>query len=445
MIPLAKNNLQNSFFPLDPNLQQFATERQWEILLAWEKLGTAEKAAIAVGINSRNVHAAKAKVVRAAALKNYIPSYGKVGIAPDGLTSNGISALRDADGEVIQAWDKLKPGGTPLDEALQPTDFMKMKRLSTMTTPDGVKVQWAQYAADMQARETLWRTFGETLASKIEPVQPVEIPRDWHTDELMACFPVGDHHMGMLAWDKETGEDYDVKIASRLLDDAVAHLIDGSRMCGTAFLVVLGDFVHYDGMNAVTPTSHNMLDSDTRPQKMIRMASESLIRTVDQLRAAYPKVRVVMEIGNHDLTSAIWMMNMLDLYYHDEPRVEVDISPKHFHYYKFGKCLIGTHHGHGPKLRELPGIMAFDCPVWWGETEHRVFWTGHYHNMERDAKDHVGCEVEQFRVLATQDAWATQKGYRSKRDMKCIVMHKEFGEIERRTVTPGMIQYGKAS
>jgi hypothetical protein len=42
-------------------------------------------------------------------------------------------------------------------------------------------------------------------------------------------------------------------------------------------------------------------------------------------------------------------------------------------------------------------------------------------------------------VLAAKDAWHSEKGYRSKRDMKAIVLHREYGEVARHTFNPDMI------
>jgi hypothetical protein len=39
--------------------------------------------------------------------------------------------------------------------------------------------------------------------------------------------------------------------------------------------------------------------------------------------------------------------------------------------------------------------------------------------------------VEYFRTLAARDAWHAGQGYRSGRDMQCIIHHREFGEIGR--------------
>jgi len=151
---------------------------------------------------------------------------------------------------------------------------------------------------------------------------------------------------------------------------------------------------------------------------------------------------VIVEIGNHDLSSSIFLMECLWNTYEKEIRVTIDTSPMHFHYFRFGQVLIGTHHGHGVAMDKLPLIMATDRKEDWGETTHRYWWTGHKHTRKTmvgvGAQDFSGCTVEQFRVLAATDAWASQKGYRAIRGMTSIILHKKYGEVARQNVNPEM-------
>ena len=48
--------------------------------------------------------------------------------------------------------------------------------------------------------------------------------------------------------------------------------------------------------------------------------------------------------------------------------------------------------------------------------------------------------VETFRTLAGKDAWHAATGYRSKQDMRCILLHKDFWVVSRNTVSLSMIQ-----
>ena len=252
----------------------------------------------------------------------------------------------------------------------------------------------------------------------------------------MACYPIGDHHLGMLSWNQETGADYDLKIGEELLVSAANYLIEKSGDAKDALVLFLGDFMHYDSFKPVTPTSGNLLDADSRFPKMVRAAIRSMRYFIERAAEVHNNVHVVVEIGNHDLSSSIFLMEALKNIYENDPRITVDTSPKHFHYFRYGNNLIGTHHGHGrhAKLADLPLIMATDKAADWGETTFHYWFTGHVHHDQ--VKDFPGCRVESVRVLAAEHAWAAQHGYRSKRDMKAIIFDKEFGEVARHTINP---------
>jgi hypothetical protein len=94
--------------------------------------------------------------------------------------------------------------------------------------------------------------------------------------------------------------------------------------------------------------------------------------------------------------------------------------------------LIGTTHGDTCKFPKLAGVMAADKPKAWGRTKHRYWYTGHFHSSK--VEEYPGVLCEQFRTLAAKDAYTAGAGYRSGRDMRVIVLHKEFGETERHRV-----------
>ena len=126
------------------------------------------------------------------------------------------------------------------------------------------------------------------------------------------------------------------------------------------------------------------------------------------------------------------------LFRSNDNRVDVPVDPCMFSYMRFGKCLFASTHGHGPKLAELPMIMASDRPEDWGKTEHRFWFVGHFHHKQK-IQDMTGCTVEIFRTLAASDAWHHGKGYRSKSDMQCVTFHKDHGEAFRTTCSLSMI------
>ena len=334
---------------------------------------------------------------------------------------------------------KISPPVAKSALGIEPNYGFNMKGVSTLYDENGnIKLEWVKVNAEKEQLEEAFREAVEGLKEEIPRETKVKPPKSTN-DTLMACYPVGDHHMGMLSWHEETGDDYDLKISEDLLNGAISHLVKAIQPCEKAAVVFLGDFMHYDSYAPLTPASKNLLDADSRYPKMVRVAVRSMRNAIDVARRQHKNVHVIVEPGNHDPSSSIFLMEILSALYEKEPRVYVDTTPRRFHYFRFGKNLVGTHHGDKKiKMSDLPLIMATDNPEDWGKTKYRYCWTGHVHHDQ--VKDYQGCKVESMRVLPPTDAYGAESGYRSMRDMKAIVLHKEFGEVARYTVNPDMIK-----
>jgi hypothetical protein len=309
-----------------------------------------------------------------------------------------------------------------------------VKGTSTLYGGDGaVKQQWVK--TDVRREELLdsIREACEELASEyVKGKAKKSKPPKHSDDDLLVVYPMGDPHIGMYAWAEETGEDFDLSIAAADIDAAVSELTRAAPAASTAVVVNLGDFFHADDQRNVTPRGQNQLDVDTRYAKVIRTGVRVLVAVIDKALGRHQSVIVRNESGNHDPHSSLWLSIVLDAYYRNDPRVEVVLSPAPFWYWRHGKTLLGTTHGHGPKPKDLPGIMASDRPEDWGATQHRTWIHGHIHTTTRH--EYPGCVVESFRTLAGKDFWHTQQGYRAGRDMHAIVYHAEDGEIARHRV-----------
>lgn len=357
-------------------------------------------------------------------------------VVPAGFVVASASARYDAEGEIEGYGVQAKSEGADPAELAQVPDPKKITRTTTLYDRSGGAVlQWVQEKPEDKAREALWREFAAALADDL-PKAAAEAAPAYVDEDILVAYPVGDHHIGMLSWEDETGASYDLRIAESLAVQAIDHLVGVAPPGGVALLPILGDWVHYDSTVPETPTNKNHLDADGRYQKMIRVAIRTARYLVRACLRKHAQVHVIVETGNHDPYTSKALAEFLAILYEDEPRVSVDTKPGCFHYYQFGKVLIGTHHGDGAKMADLPLIMANDMREAWGSSVHRYWWTGHVHHLQ--AKDFTGCLVESFRVLPPGDAWHVSKGYRALRDMKSIILHREHGEVARNTVNPSM-------
>lgn len=363
----------------------------------------------------------------------------KVEIRKPPLVLKGQSILYDKDGNQSGRWDKSKLQGREPEDVTQLPDPKKIVKLSTLYDQEGrVSQQWISEKPDDIEREKLWLAFAQGLAADLPRAEPVAAPEFSHADRL-ACYPVGDHHTGMMAWPAETGGDaYDLKIAEQIIREAALRLIGTCPPCKQAVLGFLGDFFHYDSYAAVTPAHKNLLDADGRYPKMVEVGIRIIRHLITAALERHEHVTVIFKGGNHDPSTSACIRIFLACLYENEPRVTIDTSPMDYSYFEFGKVLLGFHHGDKAKAAQLPGIMAHDRPEEWGRTEFRLWLTGHLHKEARS--EFPGCSVETIPVLAPLDAYAAGAGYRSKQQMKAIVFHREHGEVERHTVNPGMFE-----
>ena len=385
---------------IDDGLRPFATDKQWEYYLAACQLGSHVAAGKQFDVDRSAIGRAIQAIKKKAAAAGYSPDHDMTHTAPAGFNVKGTSTLYDHEGNA--------------------------------------KLQWVKTSIDKEQQEELFREAMEAFKEDLPKYKPVKPPKRVN-DDLLACYPVGDHHFGMLSWAEETGADYDISIGEKLLTGAMDHLVETAPKAADALIVLLGDFLHYDSMEAVTPQNRNQLDSDTRYQRMVRAAIRSVRYLIKRALQKHDSVRLIVEIGNHDLVGSVWLMESFSSVYENEPRVSVDVSPQNIHYYSFGRCLVTT--THGDKLKkpaDIPLIIATDEPDKWAAASFRFIWTGHIHHDF--AKDFHGCKWESFRILPPPDAYAAQHGYRSGRDMKCITLHKEFGEVARHIVNPAMLE-----
>jgi hypothetical protein len=302
---------------------------------------------------------------------------------------------------------------------------------------NGQKVQeWIRTDVDKQDAETKMKVVIEALRDLI-PIRDYVIEEpEAYSEDLMACIPIGDPHLGMYAWAEECGEDFDCEIAEQRTIEAVDRVVEAMPACGVCRIEELGDMFHSDTEDATTRRSGNHLDVDGRWGRVVKIALRMMTHCIDRCLEKHALVEVVCVKGNHDDQTAYCMAMMLDMYYRNDPRVDIDTRYTTYHFKEFGKVLLGENHGI-IKPAALHEVMTCDMAEAWGRTKFRYWHVGHIHHHR--VIEVGGCTVEAFRSLKSKDAYETERGYRSGQDLCGIVYHKEYGEIERHTVNVAML------
>jgi len=382
------------------DLYQFCTVRQLEVLQAIEKHGSSRKAAAAIGVTKTSINEAVLAVKRKAALQGHSPQHDMTHTVPDGFKVKGVSTYYNDDGKV--------------------------------------KGQWVKSTADDERRAEIQKAAIEAMCADVPKLSACEAPLRT-LGHLCNVYTLTDSHVGMLAWGRETQSgDWDLDIAEKVLTGCFNAMVTASPNAGTCVVAQLGDWMHYDGLAAVTPTNNHPLDADGRFSKMVGVAIRILRRVVDMALVKHESVIVLLAEGNHDQASSVWLRALFRALYENEPRITVIDSELPYYTHQHGQTMLGWHHGHLSKNDQLPILFAAQFPQVWGNTTKRYIHTGHRHHTEE--KEHSGVTVIQHPTLAARDAYAARGGWVAGRQVTSITYSDKHGQVARNTVTPEMLE-----
>lgn len=383
---------------IDLVLKDWATDRQIEYIDFINQHKNISACAAHFGVTRGTIQNSIKCLKYKAAKQGYSPAHDMVHVVPDLYKVKGVSTYYNNKGERAGQWVK-----STLDET--------KAQAAILATIDGMKYE-------------------------IPRELPVLSPTDYK-EQLINLITLTDSHVGMLATHLEGGADWDIKIAEHTLTSCFEQMVLGAPMAKVCFVNQLGDWLHSDSMLAMTPTSHHVLDVDTRFFKIVQTAIRILRCVIRLALSRHQKVVVLLAECNHDMTSSIWLRAMFKALYENEPRVQIIDSELPYYAYQHGKTMLAFHHGHLQKNNNLPLLFASQFPVMWGETSKRYAHTGHRHHV--DEKEHSGMTVTQHATLAARDAYAARGGWIAERQAQCITYHNEYGQVARNIVTPEMV------
>lgn len=350
---------------------------------------------------------------------------------PEGQQMRGLSTRVDGEGKTDQQWIKTERASGEMFVA--PPDYL-LKGISVMTDAAGQqRVKWQKLDMDAVKRQSAQEAAFQAMCEKLEPLPEIIGPSLSDTD-LLTVYTLTDCHIGMLAWDKETGSDWDLTIAERCLVGTLTRMIDAAPPSREGLVNELGDFEHFDSMKPVTPEHGHILDADSRFQKMVMVSTRILRRVIEHALTKHEIVHVQIKEGNHDPSASVWKRIMFHMLYANNPRVKIDMSPNPYTVHEHGKTLLGFYHGHLARLESLGELFAAQFREQWGRCPYVYIHTGHKHHVKEEERK--GCVLVQHPTLAAPDAYAARGGWISKRQATSMTYHRETGEFARGIFIP---------
>lgn len=294
-------------------------------------------------------------------------------------------------------------------------------------TSAGVVMQWVRENVSLKKQYEKATQLLDSLAKQVKPLPPIPYTLQPSSD-MLTVIPIGDPHIGLQCWSKECGVDWDLKIAERVNRKVFARLLSQLPDTEECILINTGDLFHADNIQGESSRSGHKFDLDGRHGKWIDTAGIILQMWVDACLRKYKKVHFVNVPGNHDDILGRFVGTYIDGVYRNNSRLTIQKGDNPFQYVHRNKVLLGFAHGHTCKLSSLPGKMADDMAVLWGQTTFREWITGHvHHNSWQQFKEHPGASVRTVGIIPPKDVWAHGSGYGAGRGIQAFLYDTEVG------------------
>lgn len=317
-------------------------------------------------------------------------------------------------------------------------DGQKLRKTSILYNQKGEEVmKWIKTNADLDRQLAIVKEAVAAANKELIPAKPVKKPNGTNND-LCSVYVVTDYHIGQMSYGQESGEDWNTEKSVRFLVDWFEASIDAAPDSKQAILYQGGDFLHFDSIMPVTPTSGHILDTDARYSLIVNVAIQALCNIIDKLLRKHEKVHIIMAEGNHDISSSIWLRALFSEKFKNEKRITVETASAPYYAFEWGLTSLFFHHGHKRKLSEISKVFASLFREIFGRTKYSYAHMGHYHHV--DVKEDNLMIVEQHPSLAPADAHSARGGYSSNRGANVISYHRNYGEVSRYTVRPEMIK-----
>ena len=250
-------------------------------------------------------------------------------------------------------------------------------------------------------------------------------------DTHLLVIDIADLHIGKLATAFETGEDYNCQIAVKRAKDGLQGILNKAKgfYIDKVLFVAGNDILHTDNTRRTT-TGGTPQDTDGMWYDNFIMAKNLYIELLEKL-LSFAEVEVVYNPSNHDLTHGFFLMQLIEAHFANST-INFNVNLLHRKAFKYGNNLIGTTHGDGAKIENLPLLLATEFPVLWSETKHRYIYSHHVHH--KISKDMIGVTFETLRSPSGSDSWHHKNGYTGvPKAVEGYIHHKEFGQIARLT------------
>ena len=312
-----------------------------------------------------------------------------------------------------------------------------------------------------QSNEVSWEQVRANLIKdmdKYAPKYPV-IKRQKHKEPKLFVVDASDPHFGKYSGIEETGESYNLKVASERYQKGIEGLINKvqNEKIEKILFISGNDRNHIDNPHNTT-TSGTRQDTDGMWFEHFNAAKKAEINALNTL-LTIADVHYVHCPSNHDYFSGFLFADIMASWFRNNKNITFDVSTAHRKYVQYGLNLIGMSHGDGAKEADLPDLMKSEARQSWGQVKYGYWYLHHVHHKDKKArlgsqkiqieKDKIGVSVlhtnleidmefhthiEYLRSISGTDSWHHRNGYQHVFKAMEAFLHDPYeGQVSRYT------------
>lgn len=296
--------------------------------------------------------------------------------------------------------------------------YSKLDKISTLyssaITARPKKVEWSIEDMDKYFETRQFKNFKELTK-----------PTNYESNGEILEIDLPDLHAGLLSWDKETGENYDINITKENFLKCFNDILERSknRKFEKIILATLGDLLHVDNDNQST-TRGTPQQVDGRVSKIFDITMDMLIDAIEILGNFAP-VEVIYVSGNHDRLLGYTLLKGIEKAFRNDDNIKFDVSPNPRKFRKYDNVLIGWLHGDVNK-NNISEWLQVEARKEYGDTKFAEVHCGHLHHQQTLEKS--GMIIRYLPTICASSAWEHSMGFnKSVKTVVSFVWNKKSG------------------
>lgn len=308
-------------------------------------------------------------------------------------------------------------------------------------------------------KEVSWEDVRANLIKDMHlyaPKYPI-IKREKHKDPKLFVVDASDPHFGKYSGIEETGESYNLNVASERYQKGIESLVNrvANEKIEKILFISGNDRNHVDNPHNTT-TSGTRQDTDGMWFEHFNAAKKAEIDAINTL-LTIADVHYVHCPSNHDYLSGFLFADIMASWFRNNKNITFDVTTAHRKYVQYGLNLIGMSHGDGAKEIDLPDLMKTEARQAWGQVKYGYWYLHHIHHKDKKArlgsqkiqieKDKIGVSVlhtnleidmefhthiEYLRSISGTDSYHHRNGYQHNFKAMEAFLHDPYeGQIAR--------------